>query len=221
MKSPPTDSSTAAACTASHARTVVFRVPVAARVIHEDTETDIAAFECVLEEALDGDGIRVVGCPDGHTLNRPGSPDPHTERRLRVVAADARVAVTAPDGTAPANVTRTASRLLTSRLKRLRGYGIRLLDTPTMWQDSDTTRDEQDLLDLDHPDHDVPGDDVLDDHIEDDDALAHSTVFLGELRIGTADDPRGGEEPGYDREDDPADHAHRRSQPTRAVPRRL
>ncbi|MEU2615906.1 hypothetical protein ABZ570_30695 [Micromonospora sp. NPDC007271] len=147
MKTPPAQSSTAVTVTASDARTVTFRVPIAARVVHEDTDTDIAAFEYLLEEALDGGAIRVTGCHN-HTLTPPGPADPHTQRRLRVVAADARVAVTAPAGTAPADVTRRTGGQLTSRLRVLRHYGIRLLDAPTVWQDSEASRDEQDLLDI-------------------------------------------------------------------------
>ncbi len=212
------DTPSSAVTTFSTSRTVIFRVPVAARVVHEDTDTDIATVECLVEEALDGGGIRVEGF-HSHTLNPPGPADPHTERRLRVVAADARVAVTAPDGTAPGHLTHSASSQLAARLKALRRYGIRLVDEPAVWQDSDTARDEQDLLDLDHPDHDVPGDNVLDDDVAEHDALAHCVEFLDGPHHGANDDQRGGEEPGYDRESDPADHPHRRSRPHPTPPR--
>ncbi|MFI7209401.1 hypothetical protein [Micromonospora aurantiaca (nom. illeg.)] len=146
MKTSPAQSSTAVTVTASDARKVTFRVPITARVVHEDNDTEIAAFEYLLDEALDGGAIRVAGCHN-HTLTPPGPADPHTQRRLRAVAADARVTVTAPAGTAPTDVTRRAARQLTSRLRVLRHYGIRLLDAPTVWQDSEASRDEQDPLD--------------------------------------------------------------------------
>ncbi|MEU7171534.1 MULTISPECIES: hypothetical protein [Micromonospora] len=186
-------------------------MPVAARVNHEDDETDIGVFENLLEEALDST-IHFDGCPDGHTLTPPGPADPYTERRLRVVAADARVTVTSRGSDLTGDPTKT----LTARLKSLRDHGLRLLEAPTLWHDRESVPDEQVLLNPDHPDHDVPGDNVLDDSdIEEDDALAHCVVFLGGLDLLAADDRRGGEEPGYDREDDPADHTYRRSGFTR------
>ncbi|MET7949079.1 hypothetical protein [Micromonospora sp. NPDC005324] len=205
----PAHSLAARTTTAPRSRPLSFRVPVAARLIHEDDETDIGVFENLLEEALGGN-IRFDGCPGGHTLWPPGPADPHTERRLRVVAANAQVTV------GSRHLVRYPTKVLTARLRKLRDYGLRLLDTPVPWQDTDAGSDEQGPLDPDHPDHDMPDDTIFGDSDSEDDRTPTSCVAIPSgLKRVEADGDHGDEEPGYDHEDDPADRASRRGSRTR------